>query len=92
MESNVTEIIHLSTSTLVAIQITENADAMVDEVEEISSDNLTSTGDYSDCNILEKEKDTISGKEDVLVKAKKIWRGRVLLIPYIKKRIVNIWK
>ena len=67
MDSNVTEIIHLSTSTLVAIQITENADAMVDEVEEISSDDLTSTGDYSDYNILEKEKYTIAGKEDVLV-------------------------
>ena len=59
----------------------------------MSSDDLTITGDYSYYNILEEEKDTISKKDDVWVKTKKKerWRGRVLLIPYRKKkRIVNI--
>ena len=58
----------------------------------MSSDDLTITGAYSDYNILEEEKDTIAKRDDVWVKTKKeIWRGRVLLIPYSKKkRIVNI--
>ena len=58
----------------------------------MSSDDLTITGDYSDYDILEEEKDTISENDDVWIKTKKeIWRGRVLLIPYSKKkRIVNI--
>ena len=77
----------LSTSTLAVRQLTENADDMVDEEEEISSDYLTITGDYSDYDILEEEKDTISEKDDVWVKTKKeIRRGRVLLIPYSKKK------
>ena len=74
----------LSTSTLVARQLTENADDMVDEEKEMSSDDLTITGDYSDSDILEEEKDTISEKDYVWVKKKRI--GRVLLIPYRKKR------
>ena len=53
----------------------------------MSSDDLTITGDYSDYDILEEEKDTISENNDVWVKTKKeIWRGRVLLIPYRKKK------
>ena len=53
----------------------------------MSSEDLTITGDYSDYNILEEEKDTITENDDAWVKTKKaIWRGRVLLIPYIKKR------
>ena len=58
----------------------------------MSSDDLTITGDYSDYDILEEEKDTIAEKYDAWVKIKKeIWRGIVLLIPYSKqKRIVNI--
>ena len=60
----------------------------------MSSDELISTGDYSDYDILEEEKDYISENDLVWVKTKKeIWRGRVLLIQYSKKkRIVNIWK
>ena len=84
--------IDLSHSTLVATQLTENANVMVEEGKEISYDDLTSTGDYSDYDILEKENDYISENDVVCVKTKKeIWRGRVLLIPYSKKnRIVNI--
>ena len=53
----------------------------------MSSDDLTITGDYSDYDILGEEKDTISEDDYVWVKTKKeIWRGRVLLIPYSKKR------
>ena len=60
----------------------------------MSSDDLISSGDYSDYNILEEEKGSISKNDVIWVKTKKlIWRGRVLLIPYSKKkRIVNIWK
>ena len=90
LECNVTKNIELSTSTLVARQLTENPDDMVDAEEEISSEDLTITGDYSYYDILEEEKDTITENDDVWVK-KKIWRGRVLLVPYSKKkRIVNI--
>ena len=79
--------IDLSTSTLVATQLTENADDMAEEGKEMSSDGLISTGDYSDYKILEEEKDYISENDVVWVKTKKqIWRGRVLLIPYSKKR------
>ena len=82
----------LSTSTLVARQLTENTDDMVDAEYEMSSDDLTITGDYSDYDVLEEENDTISEKDNVWVKTKKeIWRGRVLLNPYSKKkRIVNV--
>ena len=52
--------IDLSTSTLVATQLTENADDTVEEGKEMSSDDLTSTGDYSDYEILEELKDSIS--------------------------------
>ena len=37
----------------------------------MSSDNLTITGDYSDHDILEEEKDNISENNDVWVKTKK---------------------
>ena len=50
----------LSTSTLVARQLTENADDMVDEEKEMSPDDLSITGDYKDYNILEEEKNTIA--------------------------------
>ena len=87
MEPNVTRNTDLINSTLVARQLTENVDDIVDEEKEMSSDDLTITGDYSDYNILEEEKDTISEKYDVWVKTKKeIWRGRVLSIPYSKKK------
>ena len=42
----------LRASTFVATQLTENADDMVEEGKEMSSDDLISTGDYSDCDIL----------------------------------------
>ena len=49
----------------------------------MSSDDLSSTVDYSDYNILDEEKDPISKNDLVWVKTEKeIWRGRVLLIPY----------
>ena len=40
--------IDLSNSTLMATQLIENADDMVEEGKEMSSDDLISTGDYSD--------------------------------------------
>ena len=43
---------YLSTSTLVARQLTENPNYMVDAEEEMSSDDLIITGDYSYYNIL----------------------------------------
>ena len=66
LESNVTKNTELSTYTLVARQLTENPD----NGEEMSSDDLIITGDYSDCNILEEEKDTITENDDVWVKNK----------------------
>ena len=71
MESNVTRNTDLSTSTLVATKLTENADDVVEEGKEMSSDDLTSTGDYSDYKILEEEKDDISENDVVWVKTKK---------------------
>ena len=52
METNVAKKTELSTSALVGRQLTENPDDMVDAEEEMSSDDLTSTGDYSDYDIL----------------------------------------
>ena len=66
-----TKNIDLSTSTLVETQLTKNADDMVEEGKKMSSDDLSSTGDYSDYNILEKEKDSISENDVVWVKTKK---------------------
>ena len=53
METNVTKKTELSNSALVARQLTENQDDMVDAEEEISFEDLSITGDYSDYNILE---------------------------------------
>ena len=44
---------------------------MVDVEEEMSFDELTITGNYSDYNILEEEKETITKNYDVWVKTKK---------------------
>ena len=60
----------LSASDLVARQLIDNPDDMVDAEEEMSSGDLTITGDYSDCNILEEEKDNITENYDVWVKTK----------------------
>ena len=54
-----------------ATEITENADDMVAEENQMSSDDLISTGDYSDYDILEEEKDLISENDQVWVKTKK---------------------
>ena len=62
--------IYLSTSTLVATQLTKNADDMVGEGKKISSDDLTGTGDYIDYGILEEEKDSTSENDVVWVKTK----------------------
>ena len=61
----------LSTSTLVARQLTVNADDTVDEEKEMSSDELTINGDYSGYYILEEEKNTISEKDYIWVKTQK---------------------
>ena len=46
-------------------------------------DNWTITGNSSDYDILEEEKETITKNDDVWFKTKKeIWGGRVLLISY----------
>ena len=71
LESDVTKNIELSTSTLVARELTENQDDMVDAENEMSSEDLTITGYYSDYDILEEEKGTITENEDVWVKTKK---------------------
>ena len=53
----------------------------------MSSDDLIITGDYSDYDILDEEKDLISKNDIFWVKTKKeIWRGRVLVIPYSKNK------
>ena len=53
----------------------------------MSSDDLISTGDYSDHKILDEEKDHIYKNDLVWVKTKKeIWRERVPLITYSKNR------
>ena len=70
LESNVTRNIALSASTFVATQWTENADDVVEEGKEISSDGLISTGDYSDYEILDEVKDPISKNNLVWVKQK----------------------
>ena len=77
----------LSTSDLVARKLIENPDDMVDTEEEMSFEDLNITGNYSDYDILEEEKETITKNDRVWVKNKKeIWRGKVLLVPYRKKR------
>ena len=52
LESNVTKNTELSASNLVARQLIDNPDDMVNAEEEISSNDLTITGDYSDYDIL----------------------------------------
>ena len=58
-----------------ATEITEHTNDMVTEGNEMSSDDLISTGDYSDDDILDEEKDLISKNDLVWVKTKKeIWQ------------------
>ena len=61
----------MSASTVLATEITEHTNAMVAEGNEMSSDDLISTGDYSDYDILDEEKDLISKNDLVWVKMKK---------------------
>ena len=65
LESNVTRNIDLSASTLVSTQLTEYADDMMYDGKDLSSDDFISTGDYSDYDILDEEKDPIS-KNDLV--------------------------
>ena len=52
----------------------------------MSSDDLTITGDYSDYNILEEEKDTISENDDVCVKTKQNMERRITVNSLQKKK------
>ena len=47
--------------------MTETTDENVDTEEEMAFDKLTITGDYSDYDIFEEEKDTISKNDEVWV-------------------------
>ena len=86
LDTNVEVKTELSTSDSVTGPLTENPDEKVDTEEEMDFDEWTITGNYSDYDILEEEKETINKNDNVWVKNKKyIWRGRVLLISYIKK-------
>ena len=70
-----------------ARKLTKHSDDKVDTEEEMDFDDLTITGNYSDYVILDEEKETITKNNNVWDKTKKeIWRGRVMLIHYIKKR------
>ena len=61
----------MSASTVLATEITEHTNDMVAEENHMSSDDLISTGDYSDYDILDEEKDLISENDLVWVKTKK---------------------
>ena len=83
METNVMKNTELSTSDSVARQLIENPDDMVDTEEEMDFDDLTITGNYSDYDILEEEKEAITENYNVWFKTKKkIRREIVLLITY----------
>ena len=71
LETNVTKNTKLSPFDLVARQLTENPDDMLEKEEEMSLEELTITGNYSDCDILEEENETINKNDDVLVNTKK---------------------
>ena len=64
--------IELSTYALVARQLTENPDDMMNTEEEMDFYDLTITVNYSDYDILEEEKETITKNENVWVRTKKI--------------------
>ena len=86
MEKNVGKKIELSTSDSVERKLTENPDENVDTEEEMDFDDLTITGNYSDCDILEEEKEAITKNYNVWVKTKKeIWGDIALLIFTVKK-------
>ena len=77
----------LITSGSVARQMTENKDEYDDIEEEIYFDTLNIPGNYSGCDIFEKEKQTMSKSDEVYIKNNNdIWRETVGLGPYYKKR------
>ena len=57
---------------------------MVEVGKEMSSDKLISTSDYSDCGILEEEKDYICKNDFVWVKSKKINMERKSTVNFLK--------
>ena len=61
----------LSTSDLVSRYFTENTYDKVDTEEEMSFDDLTTTGNYSDYDISEEEKETINKNDNIWVKTEK---------------------
>ena len=61
----------LSTSALVARQQIENPYDIVNTEKDIVFDNLTITGNYSDYNTLEEEKENINKNDNVWVKKKR---------------------
>ena len=66
--------------------MTEYPDENVDTEEEMAFDDLTITDNYSYCDILEEEKETITENHNVWDKKQKKCRGKLLLIIYSKKR------
>ena len=68
LKTNVVKNTELSTSELVARKISETPDENVYTEEEISVEQLTIPGDYSDDDILEEEKETISKNDEVWTK------------------------
>ena len=70
-----------------AIKLTENTDESVDTEEDMDFGYLTITGSYSDDDILEEEKETISKNDEVWVKTKKeLWRDREYCYFFIVKK------
>ena len=51
--------------------MTETPDENFDTEGEMAFDDLTIPGDYSDCDILEEEKESISKNDEICVKTKK---------------------
>ena len=60
----------LSPFDLVARQLTENPDDMLEKEEEMSLEELTITGNYRNYDILEEEREAITENDDVWVKTK----------------------
>ena len=54
-----------------ARKLTENPNEMVDKEEKMYFEDLNITGNYSDYDILEEEKETITENDNVWIKTKK---------------------
>ena len=70
LDINVAKKTELSTPEKVASKMTETPYENVDTEEKLAFDDLNIPGDYSDYNILEEEKETISRNNEVRVKTK----------------------